>query len=126
MSPQPGDPYNYEAAFEGEAEHFGPMNYTSKKLEASAVLAGASQLYGFTAFNTNAATQTIWLFDATAVPATGTAGGMPVLSVLASASAPLLWIPARAMFAGIVLANSTSGSSFVPGAADCFFDIQYR
>ena len=126
MSVTAADPYNYAQAFQGEAEHYGPLNYTSKALEAAAVIAGASQLYGFTVFSTNAGSQFIWLFDRSSVPANGTTGGMPICSVAASASSPLLWIPARSFFAGIVLANSTSATSFTAGASDCWFDVQYR
>ena len=125
MTQTAADPYNYAAAFKGEAEHFGPLNYTSKALEAAAVIAGASQLYGVTICSTNVATQFIWLFDARAVPANATTGGLPLLSVATNTPTPLLWIPPRAFFAGIVLANSTSATSFTAGAADCFFDVQF-
>ena len=126
MAATAADPYNFAAAFQGEAEHYGPLNYTSKQVEAAAVIAGASQLYGFTVFSTNIATQFLWLFDGRAVPANGTTGGMPLVAITASTASPFLWLPPRSFYAGIVLANSSSATTFTAGVADCWFDVQYR
>ena len=120
------DPYNYAAAFQGEAEHLGPLNKTSIALAASIVIPGASLLYGLTVFSTNAGTQFVFVFDGPAVPASGTPPAGPVFAVSASGSASFLWLPPRTFNAGIVIANSTSATSFATGAADCWFDVQYR
>ena len=100
-------------------------NYTSKALEKAAVVQDATFLEGFTVFSTNGSTQYVWLFDLAGVPASGQAGGMPVAAVGTLGSVSLDWVKPRIMNTGIVLANSSSASTFTAGSADCWFDVQY-
>ena len=100
-------------------------NYTSRALEKAAVVFDACYLEGFNVFSTNGSTQYIFVFDLGAVPANGTPPVGPVLAVGASGSSAFLYMPPRVMQTGIVVANSTSATSFTAGAADCWFDVQY-
>jgi hypothetical protein len=120
------DPYHLAHAFEGEGKANGIPNYTSRALEAAAIIAGASQLYGCTVTNTNASTQYLFFFDGRSVPGSGASPSGPGgIKIAAGDTLYLLWLPPRQFFAGIVIANSSSATSFTAGAADCWFDVQY-
>lgn len=109
----------------GELAELGPSNYSSKALEASAVVkTGDGILYGFTVTNTNAADQYVLMFDARAVPSSG---AVPIFGQKVSGGDAVsgLWWPGRTFFAGIVLCNSSTQGSLTIGAADCLFDAQY-
>lgn len=111
--------------FGGELAGLTPDNYTSRALEASAVVkTGDGILYGYTVTNTNAAAQYVLLFDARTVPANG---AVPIFGqkVAAGDAVSGVWLPGRTFFAGIVLANSSTQGSLTAGAADCIFDAQY-
>lgn len=114
-----------ELAFEGEQNHPVPLNKTSIARAASLAIPGASLLFGFTVKNTNAAAQFLWVFDAASLPANGTAPSGPIFDLGAGTGGSGLFLPPRTFFAGIVLANSTSATTFTTGAADCWFDVQY-
>src|SRR5213079_79595 len=99
----------------------------SRALEAAAVIAGVSQLYGCTITNTNGSTQYFFWFDGGRVPGSGAAPGGPAgIAIAGGQTLSFLWLPPRQFFAGIVIANSSSATSFAAGAADCWFDVQYR
>lgn len=102
-----------------------PLNYASKKLEASAVVkTGDGWLYGFTITNTNAAIRFVQVFDAPSVPADG---AVPLLakSVPAGDAVGFSWLPPRRFEAGLILCNSTTQGSKTLGSADSLFDAQY-
>jgi hypothetical protein len=121
------DPYHFAHAFTGEAKHDGILNFPPRALAAAAVIAGASQLWGCSVTNTNAADQYLFFFDGASVPGSGAAPGGPAgIKVATGETLFLLWLPPRQFSAGIVVANSTSQTSFTAGAADCWFDVQYR
>jgi hypothetical protein len=115
-------------AVEEYVQHGGweklPANKRSTVLASSIVLAGAHELYGFTVNNTKASAQYVLVFDLAALPANG---AVPDVSLTASASLDkgVLWLPARRMNQGIVIANSSTADSLTIGSADCFFDVQY-
>jgi hypothetical protein len=114
-----------ERPFLGELAGLTPDNYTSRALEASAVVkTGDGILYGFTVTNTNASAQFVLLFDGRTVPGSG---AVPILakSVPAGDAVGFSWLPGRTCFAGIVLCNSSTQGSLTIGAADCLFDAQY-
>lgn len=111
--------------FSGELAALEPLNYSSRKLEASAVVkTGGGMLYGFTVTNTNASDQYVLMFDRRDVPG---AGAVPIFGQKVSAGDAVsgLWLPGRTFFAGIVLCNSTTQGSLTIGATDCLFDAQY-
>jgi hypothetical protein len=114
-----------EREFSGELAGLEPLNYSSRALQASAVVkTGTGILYGFTVTNTNASDQYVLMFDARAVPSLG---AVPIFGPKVSGGDAVsgLWWPGRTFFAGIVLCNSSTQGSLTIGAADCLFDAQY-
>jgi hypothetical protein len=101
-----------------------PSNKHSTGLANSIVISGAHELYGFTVNNTKAAAQYVLVFDLATLPSTG---AVPDVSLTASASLDkgVVWLPARRMNQGIVIANSSTADTLTIGSADCFFDVQY-
>lgn len=100
-------------------------NAHSNALEASRVAhSGRCLLFGFTAFNTNAAAQVVQLHDADKLPADGAVPCFP-FSVAASGDRWFGYWPPRYMERGIVLCNSSTVATKTIGAADCFFDVQF-
>jgi len=101
-----------------------PANKRSTALASSIVIAGAHEFYGFTVNNTKASAQYVLVFDLAALPSNG---AVPDVSFTASASLDkgVVWLPARRMTQGIVIANSSTADSLTIGSADCFFDVQY-
>ena len=100
-------------------------NYSSRALEKAAVIFDSCYLEGFNVFSSNVATQYIFVFDLGAVPENATPPFGPVLAVGTNGSVQLDYNRPRLMQTGIVIANSTSATSFTAGAADCWFDVQY-
>lgn len=102
-----------------------PDNAHSNALANAITIAGAHLLYGFLVNSTNAATQYILVFDLAALPQDG---AVPAISVTipATTSKGFAWLPPRKMLQGIVLCNSSTAAAKTIGAADCFFDVQYR
>lgn len=116
---------NIAQSFLGTEDNLWPPNYSSKQLEASAVVkTGSGILYGFTVSNTKASAQFVQVFDARSLPADG---AVPIISqtVAAGSVVGFNWIPGRTFFAGIVLCNSSTQGSKTLGSADCLFDAQY-
>lgn len=101
-----------------------PSNKRSTVLAASIVIAGAHEFFGFTVNNTKASAQYVLVFDQPTLPANG---AVPDVSFTAAASSDkgVVWLPARRMNRGIVIANSSTADSLTIGSADCFFDVQY-
>lgn len=104
---------------------FAPTNKWTPALSKSVVITGNVLCYGFSVFSTNAAAQWVYVFDAVSAPANGT---VPVyaLAIGATSDREVAYLPPREFLQGIVLANSTSGSTFTAGAADCAFDVQFQ
>lgn len=112
------------AALIGEGEDW-PLNVSSAKLEASRIVKTSKGiLFGFTVLNTNAASRFIQVFDASSLPADGAVPDL-VISVAASSSTGVNWIPGRTFHTGCFLCNSTTAATKTLGSADSFFDVQY-
>lgn len=102
-----------------------PDNASSNVLSASIVIGNARALYGFTVNNTNASAQFVLLFDSTKAAATN---DVPTASfqVGGSSALPIEYIRPRKIRRGIVLMNSSTADKLTAGAADCWFDVQYK
>ena len=109
----------------GYDDNYVRNNYRSQALEKAAVIFDASYLEGCTALSTSGSTQYIWLFDLGGVPASGQAGGVPIATVATNTSVNFNWVPPLEVLTGIVLANSTSDTTFTAGSADTWFFVQY-
>jgi hypothetical protein len=101
-----------------------PANKRSTVLAASIEIAGAHELFGFTVNNTNASAQYVLVFDLATLPADGAVPDVSFTAV-AAADKGVVWLPARRMNQGVVIANSSTAASLTLGSADCFFDVQY-
>ena len=102
-----------------------PLNNNSIVYENSRVVkTGPALLFGFTVYSSLGSAQFIQLFDATMLPADGTAP-VWVITIAATSDREFNWIPARKFGAGIVVCNSTTGPTKTLGAANCFFDCQF-
>ena len=102
-----------------------PLNYSSARLQASAVVkTGPGLLYGITVTSTLASAQYLLVFDASTLPADG---AIPLLakSVPANDAVGFSWLPARTFQVGCIVCNSTTNTSKTIGAANCFFDVQF-
>ena len=101
------------------------LNFNRGVLQAAVAIPGELLLYGFTVSSTNAGSQFILLFDATAVPG---AGAIPLafFPVSTNNSVSVFYgLPGKRHYAGVVLANSSTAGTLTAGAADCLFDVQY-
>lgn len=103
-----------------------PSNSTSGAYEANRVVkASAGTLFGFTIYNSLAATQFIQIHDAASLPADG-AVPVLVISVPASTSVALDLNPfGRRFTTGIVICNSSTGPTKTIGAANLWVDAQF-
>lgn len=103
-------------------------NSTSTAYEASRVVKNTpGVLVGLTGHNSSASAQFIQIHNAAALPSNGTA---PVITIRVPASSSFALeydnADARYFSTGIVVANSSTGPTLTIGAADCWFDVQYR
>jgi|SRR5690348_14093561 len=104
---------------------FLPTNDYGRGLSASLVIPGHIVVYGFTAFSTNAGSQFVLMFDASAVPA-DTAVPILALDVAAATLRGVSWSPpGRQFLQGFVLCTSSTAATKTIGSADTFFDVQY-
>lgn len=96
----------------------------STAYEASRIFkASAGNLYGFIVYNSNASAQFILCFNATSLPANGTATVTTPLRCAATSTCSYSagTIP-RAFSTGIVCGNSSTSPTLTTGAADVFFE----
>jgi hypothetical protein len=106
---------------------YAPTNATTTAYAASLIVkASAGTLYMVTGFNSKDTAQYIHLYNSTTLPANGVA---PVV---------IFYVPPMSNFSydlgnygryfstGIVIGNSTTGPTKTIGAADCWFDVQYK
>ena len=107
-----------------------PLNSTSAAFETNRVVKKTQgKLYGASIYNQNAAARFVLLFDATALPANGTAAlaTYPIAAAAAGAGALGLYFGSvgRAFEQGIVIALSTSAGTLTVAGADMWCDAQY-
>jgi hypothetical protein len=82
-------------------------------------------LYGFSVYNSNAAAQSILLFDASSLPA-DTAVPLMAFNVSATSVLGVYYGEMGRLFRrGLILCNSSTATTKTIGAADCFFDVEY-
>lgn len=103
----------------------GALNFNQGVLRSSIVVPGRVVVYGFTAYSSLASAQWLHVFDANIVPGTG---AVPLFAwnVAANSGVGFAFPPQGRQFqTGLVLANSTTETTFTAGAANCFFDVQF-
>lgn len=106
---------------------YQPTNATTTVYANSLVIkAAAGALYSITGFNSRTSPQFIQLHNTTTVPADGVAPQV-IFYVPAMSNFSFDLNPYGRYFAtGITVCNSTTGPTKTIGAADCWFDVQYR
>ena len=111
----------------GERTGRWPLNSHSIALQSSRLIkSGDGKLYGFTVFNSNAATRFILLYEATAVPSNGDTNFVAPFAVAATSTLLVSFGDVGRPFVnGCLLVNSTTSTSLTLGAADQWFDAQY-
>lgn len=82
-------------------------------------------LYGLTVYSSNVADQYLHVFDATSLPANGTAPTLPPFKLKSDTNFGAQWTPPRGFLHGIVICNSTTAATLTLGVADTFIDAQY-
>lgn len=111
---------------DGVPDPFIPFNYNSNGLEASHVVStGASFLFGFFAYNNNAATRYLLIFDSDKVPGNGAVPTVPAFPIATASNAGWGWLNPRRMDRGIVLVNSSTPTVLTLSGADLLLDVQY-
>ena len=100
-------------------------NYSSTVAENVAIVTTRRCiLFGFNASSTLGSTQYVQLYDRQSAPGSG---AIPVASfaVTSASTVPINYFPGRFFRNGLVIVNSTAQNSYVAGAANCLFDVQY-
>lgn len=104
-----------------------PANSTSTAYEASRVVSSTPALLcGVAGYNSLASTQFIQFHNAASLPADGVA---PVVFFPVGASDKFAIdynLNPREFSVGLVVCNSTTGPTKTIGAANCWFDVQYK
>lgn len=102
-----------------------PISDAPGKLSASYLATGYLRVYGISVYNSNAAAQSILMFDAATLPA-DTAVPLMTFNVSATSALGVYYGAMGRIFKrGIVLCNSSTTTTKTIGAADCFFDVEY-
>lgn len=104
-----------------------PLNAVSAgAYEVSRVVkATAGVLYGLSGYNSGAS-QFLHLFDATSLPANGSAPQF-MIQILGTANFSIdFGLLGMGFNKGIVVSNSTTGPLQTAGAADCWFNARYK
>ena len=115
------------AQFVGEDSPGGfPANSGGSALEVFRVVkSGAGTLFGFTVYNSGAQCFVL-LFDGTAAPASG---AVPTCAPFPVAAASTLGVNfgtwGRAFDRGLVIASSSTASTYTATSAVCWYDAQY-
>jgi hypothetical protein len=104
------------------------QNSTSTAYEASRVIKGsAGVLVGLVGYNSSTSAQFIHIYDSATLPADGVA---PTVIIFAPAQSNFVLdyknADARFFTNGIVIGNSSTGPTKTIGAANCWFDVQFR
>jgi hypothetical protein len=106
---------------------YAPSNATTTVYATSLVIkASAGTLYAITGYNSKISAQFVQVHNATALPA-NTAVPVLIFTVPASSNFSLDLTPyGRYFTTGITVCNSSTGPTLTVGAADCWFDAQYK
>jgi hypothetical protein len=104
-----------------------PTNASTTAYAASLIVkASAGVLYIVTGFNSRSSGQFIQIFDSATLPA-DTSVPKVIFYVESNSNFSFdLGVYGRAFSSGIVVCNSSTGPTKKIGAADCWFDVQYK
>ena len=104
-----------------------PTNASTTAYAASLIVkASAGVLYIVTGFNSRSSGQFIQIFDSATLPA-DTSVPKIIFYVESNSNFSFdLGVYGRAFSSGIVVCNSSTGPTKTIGAADCWFDVQYK
>lgn len=102
-------------------------NATTTAYAASLIVkASAGTIYSITGYNAKTSTQFIQIHDSATLP-TEAAVPKVIFSVPANSNFSFDLTPfGRSFAAGITICNSSTGPTKTIGAADCWFDVQYK
>lgn len=116
----------YAAPAPAGTDSGAPSNATSTAYEASRVIkASAGTLYRVTGYNSGGA-QFIQVHNAAALPADAAVPSI-LIPVAATSRFDIDLTPyGRRFSTGVVICNSSTGPTKTIGAADCWFDVQYK
>lgn len=105
----------------------GPSNANGNALVAQLLAkSAAGVLYGLSGYNTNGSDQFVQIHDSATTPANGAVPKV-VFKVTASKNFSLDYgSVGRSFDNGIYICNSSTSSTKTVGAADCWFDAQYK
>ncbi len=106
---------------------YAPTNATSTVYATNLVVkASAGVLYSVTGYNSRTSAQFIQFHNATSLPADT---AVPVVTFIVTGASNFSWDLSkfgRYFSTGIVICNSSTGPTKTVGAADCWFDAQYK